>query len=86
MNAPIRPLTKEAVAALMSVSKRTIDNWIADETLPMPVQIGRRVYWHPNVIVSWLDERLGHSSANIIHDISSPPKSRGRPRNHLSVQ
>ncbi len=47
MVTPYQPITKEQAAEILSVSKRTIDNWIADSTLPPPTAIGRRVYWHP---------------------------------------
>jgi predicted DNA-binding transcriptional regulator AlpA len=46
-----KPITKESAASILSVSQRTIDNWIANGTMPQPLQIasGRRVYWHPDV-------------------------------------
>lgn len=52
------PITKEMAAGIMSVSKRTIENWIADGTLPAPRAIGRRVYWHPDIFRKWLDSKL----------------------------
>lgn len=53
MSTPYKLITKEAAAELLSVSKRTIDNWIADGTLPIPTSIGRRVYWHPDAFRLW---------------------------------
>lgn len=74
-----QPITKEKAAEILSVSKRTINYWLADGTLPSPVSIGRRVYWHPENFYRWLDEKLGGDT--------SPPdlpnteaRRRGRPR------
>lgn len=86
MTEPYKPLTKADVAVLMSVSKRTIDNWVSDHTLPMPTQIGRRVYWHPAVIANWLEEKLGDSSAPSSYSTSESPRFRGRPRNQLAIK
>lgn len=52
------PLTKEDVADLFRVTTRTIENWIEQEGLPLPVPIGNRVYWHPDVFFEWLEQRL----------------------------
>lgn len=76
------PITKEKAAEILSVSKRTIDNWISDGTLPEPTNIGRRVYWHPATFFGWLDQRLG------IAPVTSDPlpqsnRPRGRPRTTL---
>ena len=55
---PFTPLTKEAVADSLGVSKRTVENWVADGTLPAPRKLGNRVYWHPEVYYDWLSRRL----------------------------
>jgi len=55
---PFIPLTKEAVAESLQVSKRTVENWVADGTLPAPRKLGNRVYWHPEVYYNWLSRRL----------------------------
>jgi excisionase family DNA binding protein len=73
-----KPITKEMAAALLSVSKSTIDNMVADGTLPRPRAIGRRVYWHPKAFYDWLDTRLGTTSLG--HAQEAPPRKRGRPR------
>lgn len=81
MNTPYKPITKEAAAELLSVSKRTIDNWISDGKLPMPTSIGRRVYWHPDVFRAWEDRMLGVQEApKKSHESKT---SRGRPRAQL---
>ena len=78
-----RPITKEDAAQILSVSKRTIDNWLADGTIVEPKAIGRRLYWHPDIFYAWLNERLGVSSGQS-PSVSPPqavqPKRTGRPR------
>lgn len=84
MNVPYTPITKEAAASILSVSKRTIDNWLADGTIVEPCAIGRRVYWHPDIFYKWLNERLGVKprSVDLAEDgtNASKPKKAGRPR------
>ena len=82
MSTPYKLITKEAAAELLSVSKRTIDNWIADGTLPMPTSIGRRVYWHPDAFRHWEDGKLGLEQ---VAQASMPPSlsRRGRPRSQM---
>jgi len=84
MTVPYVPITKEAAASILSVSKRTIDNWLADGTIVEPYAIGRRVYWHPDVFYRWLNERLGvkTTTADRAEDgtDASKPKKAGRPR------
>lgn len=78
---PQKLITKEAAAELLSVSKRTIDNWIADGTLPPPTSIGRRVYWHPDAFRSWQDDvfRIQHNPKH-----KNDPARRGRPRARMA--
>ncbi|AJY41621.1 helix-turn-helix domain-containing protein [Burkholderia humptydooensis] len=52
------PLTKQAVADVLGISVRSVENWINDGTLPAPVKLGNRVYWHPDVFFGWLSRRL----------------------------
>ena len=85
-----KPLTKEAIADIMSVSVRTIANWMSDGTLPKWHYIGRRVYWHPEQFQRWLDMRLSESEeaattappyARVLSDaVTAPTPKRGRPR------
>lgn len=85
MPTPFHPITKERAAEILSVSKRTIENWVADGTMPTPTTIGRRVYWHPDVFFTWLNHKLGHLE-NALTGASSTPanRRRGRPRATLS--
>lgn len=93
------PLTKEKAAEILGVSKRTIENWVADGRMPAPHSAGgRRVYWHPDVFYRWLDGRLHQGAGCLVppstaHSVSeaSPtasrdlatPRKRGRPRKAL---
>ena len=81
---PYKLITKEAAAELLCVSKRTIDNWIADNVLPMPTNIGRRVYWHPDVFREWQDKTFGIQATTDDKVISQPRP--GRPRAIFSMQ
>ena len=77
------PITKESAALILSVSQRTIDNWIADGTMPHPLRIGsgRRVYWHPDEFYNWLNQSLKREGQ---HPLASfKHRQRGRPRNLL---
>lgn len=58
-----RPVTKEAAAEILSVSVRTIENWITSGTMPAPASIAGRRYWHPKVFFAWLDHALAISAA-----------------------
>ena len=78
MTIPYQPITKGVAAELLAVSKRIIDNWIADGTIIAPSAIGRRVYWHPDAFFRWLYEKLGADRSRP-HVLARPPK-RGRPR------
>lgn len=81
MSTPYKPVTKDTAAQFLSVSKRTIDNWISGGILPMPTTIGRRVYWHPDVFRAWQDKQFGlQPTAEIQKDKSR----KGRPRATLN--
>lgn len=58
-----KPMTKDDIANVLSVSARTIENWVNDKILPAPKKIGNRVYWHPTVFYSWLEHRLSTEDA-----------------------
>lgn len=73
-------ITKAGAAELMSVSLRTIDNWISNGTLPMPTTIGRRVYWHPADFALWQDQVFGRDLRLATAARSSQQRPRGRPR------
>lgn len=84
MNTPQKLVTKEMAAELLTVSMRTINNWISDGTLPMPTAIGRRVYWHPNEFREWQDSLFGRAEKFQGPAMQPPVKrSRGRPRNQM---
>ncbi len=57
---PFIPITREQAAAILSVSLSTLDAMIAAESIPEPRPLpgGRRKYWHPDVLYTWLDQQL----------------------------
>ncbi|WP_180978134.1 MULTISPECIES: helix-turn-helix transcriptional regulator [Burkholderia] len=52
-------LTKHDVAALLRCSIRTIENLVKEGQIPAPIHIGRRPYWHADLIQKWLGQRFG---------------------------
>mgnify|MGYP000849714165 CR=1 FL=1 len=83
MTEPYSPITKDMAAEILNVSKRTIDNWIADGSIVQPHNIGRRVYWHPEVFYRWLDSKLGIMDGATSDSRPARGTSRGRPRSVL---
>ncbi len=53
-----KPLSRHDVAAILGVSVRTIENWRREKRIPPSVEIGGRVYWHPEVFYAGLDATL----------------------------
>ena len=51
-------LTKEDLAKLLRVSKRTINNYVSESRLPAPVRVGRRALWQKTALAEFL-RRLG---------------------------
>ena len=47
-------LTTEDMMAVLRVSRRTLDDYLARKKLPKHFKIGRRVYWHRQVVETWL--------------------------------
>jgi len=78
-----RPIVKERAAEILSVSKRTIENWIAAGEMPAPIKIGRRVYWHPDTFYAWLNRKLAvpEPPASLPPTPTPAPRRPGRPRN-----
>jgi excisionase family DNA binding protein len=52
-------LTTEDMSHLLRVSTRTLDNHITAGHLPKSIKIGRRRYWHRDVVDAWLREKAG---------------------------
>jgi predicted DNA-binding transcriptional regulator AlpA len=42
--------------AVLRVNRRTLDDYLAKNKLPRHFRIGRRVYWHRQVVEAWLRE------------------------------
>jgi phage terminase Nu1 subunit (DNA packaging protein) len=57
-------LTKQQLADLLQVSKRTIDNYVGDGMPWMPTKGGKR-FW-PNRCLRWLSEHYGGASEAIV--------------------
>lgn len=55
---PFTPLSKQAVADLLDISIRSVENWINEGILPPPAKLGNRVFWHPDAFYGWLSQRL----------------------------
>jgi excisionase family DNA binding protein len=72
--------TKDEVAHQLKSSKRTIDNWVANGSMPKPMHIGRRALWAQDSIDSWLSEKATNQLSR-----STPQPMRGRPRKHVSA-
>lgn len=53
-------LTVEDMIAVLRVSRRTLDDYLAKNKLPKPFRIGRRVYWHRETVEAWL-RQLGEA-------------------------
>ncbi|WP_409557862.1 helix-turn-helix transcriptional regulator [Acidovorax sp. K2F] len=47
-------LTKDDLANLLRVSKRTINNYISEKRLPEPIHIGRRALWDKAALAEFL--------------------------------
>ena len=48
-------LTPEDLLKLFKVSRKTIDNWVADGVLPKPIKMGRRIFWKRSEIDAYLE-------------------------------
>lgn len=57
-------LTKTDVAALLRCSIRTVEYLVKAGQIPAPIHIGRRPYWHDDLIQSWLGRRFGLAIAS----------------------
>ena len=53
-----KPLSRHDVAAILGVSVRTVENWRRDKLIPPSVDIGGRVYWHPELFYAGLNATL----------------------------
>ncbi len=65
-----KPLSRNDVASIQGVSVRTVENWRREKRIPPSVEIGGRVYWHPDVFYAGLDATLRGTGAKT--DDSTP--------------
>ena len=53
-----KPLKKADIATTLGVTPRTVENWVSAGLIPAPTDLGGRVFWHPEMFYTWLDEYL----------------------------
>ena len=70
------PLSKQAVANLLDISIRSVENWINEGILPAPAKLGNRVFWHPDVFYGWLSLRLLETAAEVQSQNGTPVASK----------
>ena len=88
-----RPLSRLEVAEILSVSIRTLENWQKAGLMPRSVDIGGRVYWHPEVFYEWLDQRLRSpveavpgKASGVSRGTVAAHKSAARPERHQGAK
>jgi predicted DNA-binding transcriptional regulator AlpA len=69
MTEPFVPMTKEAVAAVLECTTRTIENMVNSGELPRPIRIAGRAFWHPEVFYAWLDSLLRGELVGVESDV-----------------
>lgn len=79
------PLTKQAVADILGISVRSVENWINEGILPAPAKLGGRVYWHPDVFYGWMSKRLQEPSDEGDEVPSAPPTKKPRSKHSDGV-
>lgn len=55
----MRMLDIQAVADILSISRRKAEQMLACGELPQPIRFGRLRRWHPDSIKQWLASRAG---------------------------
>lgn len=48
-------LDKPAAAGRIGVAPRTLNAMVSRGEFPPPVRLGKKAYWHTDVISTWLD-------------------------------
>jgi len=87
LDAGFKPLSRLEVSRILQVSIRTLENWQKAGRMPQSVNIGGRVYWHPQVFYDWLDKKLRPPASESSASTAAPMPSRTsslRPSKHLS--
>ena len=59
-------LTPEMICSVLSISRRTLRNWVHKKIFPEPLRIGpdgRLLRWHPADLVDYLKRTRGHVGA-----------------------
>ena len=80
-------VTKAELAAELSVSTRTIENWMLSALLPKATYIGRRAYWPRPLIETWKQAQFSAVLNAPVHIVDqpmgfvlAPPRPRGLSR------
>lgn len=84
-HAPFTPLSKQAVADLLDISIRSVENWINRGILPAPAKLGNRVFWHPDAFYGWLSQRLLEPVTEGQSQEATPVASKPRSKRSYSV-
>ena len=82
---PFTPLSKQAVADLLDISIRSVENWINDGILPAPAKLGNRVFWHPDAFYGWLSQRLLEHANDVQSRDATPVVSKPCSKQFYSV-
>jgi predicted DNA-binding transcriptional regulator AlpA len=74
-------LDHHAVAALFSVTTRTLRAWVSTKQVPTPIVMGRRRFWLKSTLEEWLANRAA-TATNPERERNTARSSsrRGRPR------
>jgi predicted DNA-binding transcriptional regulator AlpA len=69
-------LTPQVICRVLSISRRTLRNWISKKLFPEPLRIGhggRLLRWHVDDLVDYLKATRGHPSAEaVLSEITKP--------------
>lgn len=51
-------LSKTAVLEMLEISERGLENIVREQRFPPGVKIGKKLFWTPDVVKSWLDAQF----------------------------
>lgn len=51
-------LSKSAVLEMLEISERNLENIVKSQRFPPGVRIGKKLYWAPEIVQSWLDTQF----------------------------
>lgn len=53
--ASVTLLDKQSVSVRLGVAQRTLEAMVSRNEFPPPVRLGKKAYWHTDVIAAWLE-------------------------------